>query len=132
MFFKMFWGNANKPALELLRNSWTHWTSKIMQINWFLNSWHLLDCSWIFFVYTWNEKVTFSMCFLRCSGILNFCANYVHTDSRKPQKSQGKLFFPFNSVNASLKYQHQLQRKLWTAEICILCFRNLSHFRMLN
>ena len=53
------------------------------------------------------QKVTFSICFLRCSGILNFCANYVHTDSGKPQKSQGKLFFPFNSVNASLKYQHQ-------------------------
>ena len=58
------------------------------------------------------QKVTFSMCFLRCSGILNFCANYVHTDLGKPQKSQGKLFFPFNSVNASLKYQHQLPRKL--------------------
>ena len=58
------------------------------------------------------KKVTFSMCFLGCSGILNFYANYVHTDSGKPQKSQGKLFFPFNSVNASLKYQHQLQRKL--------------------
>ena len=52
----MFWGNANKPALELLRNSWTPWTSKIMQINWFLNSLHLLDCSSIFFVYTWNAK----------------------------------------------------------------------------
>ena len=57
-------------------------------------------------------KVTFSMCFLRCSGILNFCANYVHTGSGKPQKSPGKLFFSVNSVNASLKYQHQFQRKL--------------------
>ena len=34
------------------------------------------------------QKVTFSMCFLRCSGILNFCVNYVHNDSGKPQKSQ--------------------------------------------
>ena len=73
------------------------------------------------------------MCFLiRCSGILNICANYVHTNSGKPQKFQGKLFFPFNSVNVSLKYQHQLQQKLCTAEIWILCFRNLSHFRILN
>ena len=78
------------------------------------------------------RKVTFSMCFLRCCGILNFCTNYAHTDSRKPQKSQGKLFFPFNSVNASLKYQHQLTRKLLTAEIFILCFHNLNHFRILN
>ena len=58
------------------------------------------------------QKVTFSMCFLRCSGILNFCTNYVHTDLGNPQKSQGKLFFPFNSVNASLKYLHQIQQKL--------------------
>ena len=49
---------------------------------------------------------------LRCSRILNFCVSYVHTDSGKPTKSQGKLFFPFNFVNASLKYQHQLQQKL--------------------
>ena len=49
------------------------------------------------------KKVTFSMCFLRCSGILNFCSNYVHTDSGKPQKSKGKLFLRFNSVNASLR-----------------------------
>ena len=56
------------------------------------------------------QKVTFSLCFLRCSGILNVCANYVHTDSGKHQKSQGKLFFPFNSVNASLKYQHELNK----------------------
>ena len=58
------------------------------------------------------KKVTFLICFLGCSGILNFCASYVHIDSGKPQKSQGKLLFPFNSVNASLKYQHQLERKL--------------------
>ena len=58
------------------------------------------------------KKVTYSMCLLGCCGILKFCTNYVHTDSGKPQKSQGKLFFPFNSVNVSSKYQHQLQRKL--------------------
>ena len=32
------------------------------------------------------QKFTFSMCFLRCSGILNCCANYVHTDSGKTSK----------------------------------------------
>ena len=58
------------------------------------------------------KKVTFSMCFLMCSGILNFCSNYVHTDSGKPQKSKGKLFLRFNSVNASLRYHHQRQQKL--------------------
>ena len=78
------------------------------------------------------QKVAFAMFFLRCSGILNFCANYVHNDPGKPQKSQRKLFFSFNSVNASLKYQQQLQRNLEAAEICILCFRNLSHFTILN
>ena len=31
------------------------------------------------------QKVTFSMCFLRCSGILNFDANYVQTYSGKPE-----------------------------------------------
>ena len=36
------------------------------------------------------QKITFSVCFLRCSGILNFYANYVHTDSGKPQKSEYK------------------------------------------
>ena len=54
------------------------------------------------------QKVTFSICFLRCPGILTFCVNYVHTDSGKPKNPQGKLFFPVNSVNASLKYWHQL------------------------
>ena len=44
------------------------------------------------------RKVTFSISFLRSSGILNFCTNYIHTDSGKPLKSQRKLFFPFNSV----------------------------------
>ena len=31
------------------------------------------------------QKVTFSMCFLKCSGILNFDANFVQTYSKKPQ-----------------------------------------------
>ena len=54
------------------------------------------------------QKVTFSMCFLRCSGILNFYVNYVHTDSGKPQKSQGKLFFLciFVAFNCSLNCLH--------------------------
>ena len=131
----MFWDNANKPVLELLRkywNSWTPWTSYIMQINQLLNSLHSLSCSWIFWYMLEIQKVTFSMCFLRCSGLLNFCSSYAHTDSGKSQESQGKLLFPFNSVNVSLKYQYQLQWKLWTAEICILCLRNLGHFRILN
>ena len=95
MFFRMFWDNANKPVLELLRNSWnswTPWTSEIMQINWFWNSLHSLNCSWIFWYVVEMQKVTFSMCLLRCSIILNFCTNPVHTDSGKPKKSQGKLF----------------------------------------
>ena len=40
------------------------------------------------------QKVPFSMCLLRCYGIQSFCANYVHNDSGKLKKSQGKLFFP--------------------------------------
>ena len=96
----MFWDNANKPVLELLRNSWnswTPWTSEIMQIN---RSWtsyiHWIVLEFSFWYILEMQKVTFSMCILRCSGILNFWANYIHTDSGKTQKSQGKLFFPFS------------------------------------
>ena len=39
------------------------------------------------------QMVTFSMCFLRCSGIPNFCVKYVYTDSGKPRKSQGMNIF---------------------------------------
>ena len=139
----MSWDNVNKPFLELPRNSWNSWTPLIMQRNHFLNSLHslvefkefLLNFFGIYiykhiyiYIYIYIleiQKVTFSMCFLKCFGILNLCAYNVHADSGQPQKCQGKLFFHFNSVNTLLKYQHQ--QNLWTTEICILCFCNLNH-----
>ena len=131
-FCRMFWDNANKPVLKLVRsswNSWTPWTSEIMQINQFLNSLHSPNCSWIFLVYTWSAKGHFFKVLLKLFWDSNFLCQLCPHWFSKTSKSQGKLFFPFNSVNASLKYQHQLQWKLWTAGIC---FRNLSHFRILD
>ena len=64
------------------------------------------------------QKVTFSMCFLRCSGILNFCVNYVHNDSGKPQKSQEcliKILTPTSMKTMNNKF--------------VFCFHNLCKFQ---
>ena len=131
----MVWDNANKPVPGHLRNiwnSWTPWISEIMQINQFLNSLHSLKCSLIFLVYTWESKGHFFNVFFKVFWNFKFLHQLWPHWLRKTSKIPKKTILSFQLSECLIKTLRPISTKTVNSRNRFLCFRNLSHFRIMN
>ena len=88
-----------------------------------------LNCSGFFLVFEMHlKKATFSVWFLNCCWIQNFWQNLVHTDSGKPERSQGKLSGGI-IINTNLNETHEQQKIMsYTFAILVISWCRILQF----
>ena len=99
------------------------------------HGYQFLNCSEFFFFATWNilEKVTFSDWFLNCSEFWFFDKIWSPLNQENLKRLRENYLYSFNQGKVYSNLNNNLSNNNYEQQnFCVICFHNLSHFRMLN